>query len=93
MASPLETALTEGVCERGNTALSNEEGAVVIFAKIDDETFLQAAHTPGNYPAWDISLVKTDEAGVAAHINKTLSGWAVSKLNIDGVELDGAYVR
>jgi hypothetical protein len=84
--------------ERGNTAFADDGGKAVIFKKMptEDESvsiYLQAAHTPGNYPSWEVGFLTISEAELVKHIQDNLSGWLVMKYNLDiEIEMDGDQV-
>ena len=74
--------------ERGNNAFRSEEGSAVIFAEVGPKgKYVQAAFTPMNYPAWDVSIVYLYGEELLDHIARNLSGWMVDKcqlpVNID----------
>lgn len=84
--------LEEGICERGNYAFSNEEGSAVLFARIGDDRWIQAAYSPMNYPSWDVSTFNGTEEDLVNHITYTLGGWHIDKTQCDLNENDGIVV-
>jgi hypothetical protein len=84
--------LEEGINERGNYAFSNFDGRSVLFAKIDNDHWLQAAYSPENYPSWDVSSFYSTEEGLVDHITYTLGGWWINKTQCDLNTSDGCVV-
>lgn len=73
--------------ERGNTYLSNC-GSHVLFIKLNEEEYFQAALTPANYPSWEIGIISLTDEQLVSHINGKLVGWTVNKCNLDGVNIE-----
>lgn len=72
------------ITERGNNAFSSEEGNVVLFAEIGPKgKYLQIAHTPMNYPSWDVSTIFLYNDDLQNHIMYNLDGWHVDKCQLD----------
>jgi len=88
----LDKMLEEGICERGNYAFHNQTGHAVLFARVDDKFWLQAAYSPGNYPAWDVSKFQGSEENLVNHINDNLGSWYIDKTQCDLNENDGVLV-
>lgn len=83
----IDRMLEEGINERGNLSFRNEEGSAVLFAYVDDGVWLQAAFTPVNYPAWEVSTFSAVDEDLIEHIHENLDGWYVDKCNLDGVNI------
>jgi len=80
------------ITERGNNAFSNEENSVVLFCEIEKNTYLQTAHTPMNYPAWDVSIVRQQREELVNHITYRLDGWHVDKCNLEELNIHNDHV-
>jgi len=85
----LQEKLEAGIYERGNYAFRNENGSAVLFAKVDEDYWLQAAFTPMNYPAWNISMFYGTEEEMIGYIHENLGGWIIDKTQCDLNEEDG----
>jgi len=91
--SVLTESLAFGISERGNTSLRNCEtgGAVFYYQAGEDGVWLEIAHIPDNYPAWNISTTYKTLAEIRTHIEENFSDpWMLEKNNI-GVNADGDY--
>jgi len=81
------------ITERGNNAFSSEEGSVVLFAEIGQNgKYLQIAHTPMNYPAWDVSTTVLRDDELINHIMYNLDGWHIDKCQFVEINSVDGYV-
>jgi len=73
------------LCERGNTLLVNDDGAMIAWLDLPGEdkgSRLEVAYTPENYPCLRVTTVMLDDRLLAEHIESRLVGWTVMKLNL-----------
>lgn len=73
--------------ERGGHAFHSEEGSSVMFSKISDGMYFQAAYTPQNFPAWKCGALAIDDEGLIKHIIENLSGWHCTRCQFKEVVL------
>jgi hypothetical protein len=74
--------------ERGNLALSSEDGAEILWVVEGDRVTLEASVNPNNYPAWGIQEMDKPVSEIVQHINTNLGGWFVRKSNVEGLNYD-----
>jgi hypothetical protein len=70
--------------ERGNTALSNDDGNLVAWLKLDDEHCLEMAYTSANSPALHVLIADYDPVALRRHVIENLGGWYCHRWNLDG---------
>lgn len=74
--------------ERGNTLLSDDDGGLNAWIRLDGNVRLEISYRPANYPALNVATVKLSDAELLTHIKNRCQGMYVRKLNLDGADFD-----
>lgn len=67
--------------EKGNTLLSNDDGALVAWIQKGDRC-LEISYTPGNNPAFYVSECAYDPVRIGQHVVENLGGWFCHRWNL-----------
>jgi hypothetical protein len=69
--------------EKGNTLLSNDDGNLVAWIKINEKHCLEVSYTPGNSPAFYVSVCDWDPVRIGQHVVEELGGWFCHRWALD----------
>lgn len=70
---------TESEC--GNTLLGNDDGAIAAWITVDGHC-LEVTYTPGNYPAFYVTVIEHNPVKLQKHIVENLGGWFCHRWNV-----------
>jgi hypothetical protein len=86
----LHTALEDGVNEKGNVYLTNEDGGchLAFLSTGNTNQWLQVQIIPENYPSLNVKLIEASDEMLAKQINEQNAGWFVKKANLPGIKMD-----
>jgi len=68
--------------EKGNTMLTREDGALVVWIHIAGDVYLEITDTPGNNPRFYATFIEETKKGLIKHIKQDLQGWYVQRWNL-----------